>query len=130
MVITPVHAQLQIQVGLIKGRLQLIWPELYFQKRVRITLIDQDEPIKGGGLYQFTGIPLSPVCSVRAQVSGKGFFSPRALHGVSDWGKSGAGAKYFGMFQGADQGAMASHRMARDSETIRVATEFSADDFR
>ena len=65
-------------------------------------LVDEDIERRAAVLLdEASGIPVLPFVLVLSQISGEGFYSPRAVNGIADGSERRHTAVYTGILQGA-----------------------------
>ena len=84
MVIAGLDAEFQRKTGRLGRGRKLFRCELFRQKVVGVTLIDQHGKSMRALAHEVTGVVLEPQRAIRSQIVTEGFFSPGALTGSND----------------------------------------------
>lgn len=117
-VVAVLHAQVERVSGSQCGDLQDLRFELGGQKLVAVALIDEDGQLFGGRGDELAGVPFSPLRAVFAKVTRESLFAPGHDHRVADRREGGKRLVAARIAQGADQRAVAAHRMAADAALV------------
>jgi len=84
MVIAGLNAEFQRKTSRLGGGRKLFRCELFRQKIVSVTLIDQHGELMRALAHEVTAVVLEPKRLIRSQIVTEGFFSPGTLTGSND----------------------------------------------
>lgn len=121
-VIAVIIALTAVQFQMISARfrrcLQCFRLQLLLKKPVSLALVHQRRHGSGGVAHQQTRVVGGPSGGVLAQVGGKGFLPPRAVHRVADRAEGRDRLETLGIAQGQNQCAVPPHRVAEDRPLV------------
>mmetsp|Transcript_1920 Transcript_1920/g.5834 ORF Transcript_1920/g.5834 Transcript_1920/m.5834 type:complete len:356 (+) Transcript_1920:1211-2278(+) len=119
-VVALLHPERQRDAPLVAGRLQSPWLQLILEEIVASSLVhEQPHGWSAVLLHQLDGVVLLPALLVGPQVEGQGLLSPRAVRRVRDGGEGGDGPVGAWILQRDGQGAVSTHAVAHDPNSVR-----------
>ena len=122
-VVALLSAQGQVDSFFSASLFQEVRFQLFFEKIVRLALIDEDGFVPRCRLYEFACIVGHPGFFVVSQVGVEGFLSPRTLRGRGDGREGRERAVSLRIAEGAGERAVSSHGVSCDADSRRIERE-------